>query len=210
MSFGSGVAPWFEGIYVGHLKTFEVTGVMAKEISCDGVESLWIHDNQIGTGFRNSAGRIWPTHDWPQLTAVSYAGAVTVRNTAFAVIEGNEIWQSEPNTFSATGIVISSIPYEPDFPAVTTRAHIRNNVIRTTDSAIAVFSYQSPGLTEVWITDNLILDASLGVFASDGPLPPDRAAPGTVRINALSGNILRNVGTELVTDFSNPASSVRR
>jgi len=210
VGFGSGVAPWFGDVRVTGLDHFEVSGIMAREIFCDRVHSVWIHDNLIGTGFRPSAGTLFESapDTGIRLSPISAAGAVTLASTPNATVERNRIWQPDVVGFSATGIIVRSLA--EDVQEGTSRAIIRNNVIRASDYGIEVITHGAPGLAEVWITDNLIIGAAnAGVRAWDG-LPPEFAPiPGTVRINAFRGNVMRDVGQELITDFRNSASYVR-
>ena len=197
VTFGSGVAPWFGEIKVANSDFFEVSGVMAGEILCDRVQAVWIHDNRIGL-------RYSPFTYFIFLTALRSTGGITLASTPYAVVERNQVW----NPIHGVGIVVRSIG--DDNSDGTSRVYIRNNVIRAVDYGIEVHSITNQGLTEVSITDNVILDATkAGVRAWDG-ISPSFGGPGIVRINSFRGNTMRNGGTELITDFSNPSSYVRR
>jgi hypothetical protein len=210
--FGSGVTPMFQEIKVVGSDHFVVGGVMAQKILCDRVQSVWIHDNLIGTEIRDIAGKVFdsPQTGWVTLTPIGAEGALTLQNTRDATVERNQFWQPDRVGFSATGIVVTGFSGYPDFEPGPARVRIRNNVIRAADYGIEVITLRSPGLAEVWITDNLITGAAkAGVSAWDG-IPPEFApTPGTVQINAFRGNVMRDVGQDLITNFRNSASYVR-
>jgi len=64
------------------------------------------------------------------------------------------------------------------------------------------------GRNEIWQPDRVTHFATVIVVRSAADNYPDYDE-GTVRINAFRGNVMRDVGQDLITNFRNSASYVR-